>query len=84
MVLVITIDSSPAHLAGALGVPVWMLQLYTADWRWLVYRSDSPWYPTMRIYRQQKPGDWSAPINKMAGDFSTFLQARLKASEHSN
>jgi len=84
MDLVITIDSSPAHLAGALGVPVWMLQLYTTDWRWLVDRSDSPWYPTMRIYRQQKPRDWSAPINKMAGDFSTFLQARLKASEHSN
>ncbi|MEQ9566483.1 MAG: glycosyltransferase family 9 protein, partial [Pseudomonadales bacterium] len=53
MDLVISIDSSPAHLAGALGVPVWMLQLYTTDWRWLVDRADSPWYPTMRIYRQQ-------------------------------
>mgnify|MGYP003112932114 CR=1 FL=1 len=81
MDLVISIDSSPAHLAGALGVPVWMLQLYTTDWRWLVDRADSPWYPTMRIYRQQKPADWSVPVNKLAGDFSTFLQARIKASK---
>lgn len=80
MDLVITIDSSPAHLAGALGVPVWMLQLYTTDWRWLVDRSDSPWYPTMRIYRQTKPGDWADPVKKLSGDFSTLLQARLKAA----
>jgi tetratricopeptide (TPR) repeat protein len=79
MDLVITIDSSPAHLAGALGVPVWMLQLYTTDWRWMVHRADSPWYPTMRIYRQEKPGDWSAPVDKLGRDFSTFLQARLNA-----
>ncbi|KJE33843.1 hypothetical protein UF64_19345 [Thalassospira sp. HJ] len=79
MDLVITIDSSPAHLAGALGVPVWMLQLYTTDWRWMVNRSDSPWYPTMRIYRQEKPDDWSAPIQKLGSDFSTLLQARLNA-----
>lgn len=79
MDLVITIDSSPAHLAGALGIPVWMLQLYTTDWRWMVDRSDSPWYPTMRIYRQEKPGDWSAPVEKLGKDFSTLLQARMKS-----
>jgi len=79
MDLVITIDSSPAHLAGALGVPVWMLQLYTTDWRWMVHRADSPWYPTLRIYRQDKPGDWSSAIQKLGSDFSTLLQARMNA-----
>jgi tetratricopeptide (TPR) repeat protein len=78
MDLVISIDSSPAHLAGALGVPIWMLQLFTTDWRWMVDRADSPWYPTMRIYRQQNPNDWSVPVRKLAGDFSTLLQARQR------
>jgi hypothetical protein len=58
MALVISIDSMPAHLAGALGVPVWTLLPYDADWRWLEQRSDSPWYPTMRLFRQSRPGEW--------------------------
>lgn len=58
MALVISIDSMPAHLAGALGVPVWTLLPYHADWRWLEQRGDSPWYPTMRLFRQDRPGDW--------------------------
>ncbi len=78
MDLIITIDSAPAHLAGALGVPVWMLQLYTTDWRWMVGRADSPWYPTMRIYRQEAPGDWAAPIEHLARDFDVLLQARIR------
>jgi hypothetical protein len=60
--LVITIDSFPAHLAGALGRPVWTLLQHDADWRWMTDRSDSPWYPTMRLFRQPAPGDWAAPI----------------------
>ncbi|MCC9621542.1 tetratricopeptide repeat protein [Thalassospira sp. MA62] len=76
MDMVITIDSAPAHLAGAMGIPVWMLQLYTTDWRWMVDRADSPWYPSMRIYRQEKPGDWTSPIEKLSADFSTLLTAR--------
>jgi hypothetical protein len=56
--LVITCDSSPAHLAGALGVPVWVALASAPDWRWLVERSDSPWYPTMRLFRQKSLGDW--------------------------
>jgi hypothetical protein len=56
--LVITIDSMPAHLAGALGVPVWTLLCHEADWRWIEGRSDSPWYPTMRLFRQERKGDW--------------------------
>ena len=57
--LVITIDSGIAHLAGALGRPVWIALATACDWRWLVDRSDSPWYPTVRLFRQSKPGQWS-------------------------
>jgi tetratricopeptide (TPR) repeat protein/ADP-heptose:LPS heptosyltransferase len=59
---VITIDNSTAHLAGALGLPVWLLLPYAADWRWLETRKASPWYPTMRIFRQPKLGDWTSVI----------------------
>jgi tetratricopeptide (TPR) repeat protein len=57
--LVITSDTSIAHLAGALGVPVWVALPYVPDWRWLLDRSDSLWYPTMRLFRQKQPGDWA-------------------------
>jgi tetratricopeptide (TPR) repeat protein len=57
--LVITSDSAVAHLAGALGVPTWTALPFTADWRWLTERSDSPWYPTMRLFRQRTRGDWN-------------------------
>jgi len=60
--LVITIDTAVAHLAGALGRPVWLLLPYAGEWRWLENRSDSPWYPTMRIFRQPRPGDWDNVI----------------------
>jgi ADP-heptose:LPS heptosyltransferase len=65
MDLVITIDNSTAHLAGALGVPVWVLLPFAADWRWLKTRADSPWYPTMRLFRQPKPGDWASVIESV-------------------
>ena len=57
--LVMTVDSMTAPLAGALGVPVWTLLVKDADWRWMEGRDDSPWYPTMRLFRQGSPGDWS-------------------------
>jgi hypothetical protein len=60
--LVITVDSAVAHLAGASGRPVWMLTPTPSDWRWLLDRSDSPWYPTMRLFRQPSPGDWTGAI----------------------
>jgi ADP-heptose:LPS heptosyltransferase len=56
--LLISVDTSGAHLAGALARRVWMLTPFVSDWRWLTDRTDSPWYPTMRLFRQSKPGDW--------------------------
>jgi tetratricopeptide (TPR) repeat protein len=63
--LVITIDSSMAHLAGALARPVWVLLGYAPDWRWMLHREDSPWYPTARLFRQPKQGDWPAVIDRV-------------------
>ena len=63
--LVITSDTSVAHLAGALGVPVWVGLPFAPDWRWLLERSDSPWYPTMRLFRQKPRGDWQSVLSEM-------------------
>jgi len=66
MDLLITVDTMAAHLAGALGRPVWTLLPYEADWRWMLCRSDSPWYPTMRLFRQKTPGDWAPVVAEVA------------------
>jgi len=63
--LVISSDTAVAHLAGALGVPVWVALTFVPDWRWLLDRSDSPWYPTMRLFRQKGPGDWVGAFEEM-------------------
>lgn len=64
--LLITIDSAPAHLAGALGRPVWVLLPHVPDWRWQLGRDDSVWYPTMRLFRQTRPGEWGEVIERVA------------------
>jgi tetratricopeptide (TPR) repeat protein len=63
--LVICVDTAPAHLAGALGKPVWVLLPYAPDWRWLLEREDSPWYPTMRLFRQKSWGDWDPVLERV-------------------
>ncbi|HZT01011.1 MAG TPA: tetratricopeptide repeat protein [Steroidobacteraceae bacterium] len=64
--LIVTSDTSVAHLAGALGLPVWVALHAAPDWRWLLERSDSPWYPTMRLFRQRAPGDWLELFERLA------------------
>jgi hypothetical protein len=74
--LVISADSMPAHLAGALGVPVWTLLRRTADWRWMERRDDSPWYPTMRLFRQDREGDWTAPVARVAAALAGLVEGK--------
>jgi hypothetical protein len=68
MDLLITVDTAVAHLAGALGIPTLLLVTNIPDWRWLMDRDDSPWYPTFHIYRQQTPGDWPEVIQRLVSD----------------
>ena len=68
--LVITVDTATAHLAGALGKPVWLLNRFDSCWRWLLEREDTPWYPSMRIYRQPTLGDWDSVIQRVCNDLN--------------
>lgn len=70
--LVISVDTSVAHLAGAMAKPIWLLLPFAPDWRWMLGRDDSPWYPTMRLFRQPEPKDWAAVIHRVADALRKF------------
>ncbi|MBA3970076.1 MAG: ADP-heptose--LPS heptosyltransferase, partial [Gemmatimonadetes bacterium] len=78
--LVISVDSMTAHLAGALGVPVWSLLHAEADWRWMDGREDSPWYPTKRLFHQEQPGNWVPVIARVADELAVLAGAMVQAS----
>jgi tetratricopeptide (TPR) repeat protein len=77
--LVISADTAPAHLAGALGKPVWMLLPFSPDWRWFTHRADSPWYPTARLFRQSAPGNWESAIEPVRAALRERRAAALPA-----
>jgi hypothetical protein len=74
--LVITVETAVAHLAGALGRPVWVPLAFVPAWRWLLGRQDSPWYPTMRLYRQTTPGDWTTVVQALADALARMVDDR--------
>ncbi len=73
--LVISVDTSTAHLAGALGKPVWILNRVDTCWRWFLDRSDTPWYPTARIYRQDRAHDWTSVVRRVREDLARLANA---------
>jgi hypothetical protein len=77
--LIISIDTGVVHLAGALAAPVWVALPFMPDWRWLLNREDSPWYPTIRLFRQKKPGDWPEVFQRMAKELGQLVSTPKKA-----
>ena len=73
--LIITVDTAMAHLAGALGKPFWLINRYNTCWRWLLNREDSPWYPTARIFRQPRWGEWEPVIERVSAELSRWCEA---------
>jgi hypothetical protein len=76
MDLIITTDTSVAHLVGALGRPTWLMLQFVPDYRWFLERQDSPWYPTLRLFRQPRPNDWETVIAAVAQELEQFAAAR--------
>jgi ADP-heptose:LPS heptosyltransferase len=72
MDLVISVDTAAAHLAASLGKPVWMLVPFAPDWRWLLDRNDSPWYPSMLLFHQKTPGDWETVVQGMCAELRSL------------
>lgn len=76
---VITIDSFPLHLAASTGAPTWGLRHYDADWRWMVGRDDSPWYPSLRLFRQPRAGDWDDVVVSVGEAIEAQRCARISS-----
>jgi ADP-heptose:LPS heptosyltransferase len=74
--LLVSVDTCAAHLAGALGVPVWLLLPTPCDWRWMKHRTDCVWYPTMRLFRQSRPGDWQPVVEDVAASLRELADTR--------
>jgi hypothetical protein len=74
--LVISVDTAVMHLTGALGKPVWHLNRFETEWLWMLKREDSPWYPSMRIFRQQRPGSWDEVIARVASALVMHFKLR--------
>jgi len=74
--LLVSVDTSVAHLAGAMGRPVLLLLPFEPDWRWLLDRADSPWYPSLRLLRQREPGDWGPVLERLAEAIKDLIQSR--------
>ena len=79
--LVVMCDSAIGHLAGAMGVPVWLALHHSPDWRWLTGRADTPWYPSMRLFRQRVPGEWTEVFSRMAGELLARTRGRTVSVE---
>jgi hypothetical protein len=78
--LVIAVDSAVAHLAAAMGKEVWLLSRFLGCWRWLRDQADSPWYPTLRVYRQPSAGDWTSVVERVSLDLETWVSHGPKIS----
>jgi ADP-heptose:LPS heptosyltransferase len=73
--LIISVDTSCAHLAGALGRPLWVLTPASPDWRWMLWRSDTPWYDGARLFRQPRAGDWGSVLHAVAAELRDLTEA---------
>jgi hypothetical protein len=77
--MVITTDTLAAHLAGALGATAWVMLEHAADWRWQHQRNDSPWYPSLRLFRQQQPQDWSGVLGAIRSELEVLATSIAKS-----
>ena len=74
--LVVTSSTASGHVGGALGVPTWIALGYVPDWRWMLERGDTPWYPSVRLFRQPRPGDWQVVLDAIAAQIRDIVAAR--------